>query len=290
MDSKFTCNICFEKYDKSFRQPIILMFCGHTFCSQCINELKQQKYLCPTCRETIVREKTNFALLEALDDLETSHLSQEQMEKVEDKLISSDKLKIPDKTKNENDKEISEDLSQKAFQSFYGFSRKKCENCSEYDLCHECQIVSKDVQSTTKDDIDCSKLKSQPLFRTPNHPHMFLEKATDNEWFCRGETLFGKCKSSRLKTRNLQIRYECDTCLDYNLCHECIAAPLDKEFQTPNHPHGFSLNDLNDGWCCDGGLLFGKCKSGFEDSYKSKGSLRYTCKTCLAFDAQIKSI
>ena len=65
-----SCTICFEKYNTRNNKPIILMMCGHTFCSNCVEIMKttnlQNK--CPTCKETIVRERPNYSLLDILEN------------------------------------------------------------------------------------------------------------------------------------------------------------------------------------------------------------------------------
>ena len=72
MDNNLSCNICLSNYDTNKHLPTILMFCGHSFCSKCVNEIKKQSNLCPTCRKMIVKRKTNHALVYALGVLETS--------------------------------------------------------------------------------------------------------------------------------------------------------------------------------------------------------------------------
>ena len=65
-----SCAICFERFNTRNNKPIILMMCGHTFCSSCIQEVKKTPLQgkCPTCKETIVRERPNYSLLDILED------------------------------------------------------------------------------------------------------------------------------------------------------------------------------------------------------------------------------
>ena len=37
-------------YDTNIHLPTILMFCGHSFFSKCVNEIKKKNNLCPACR------------------------------------------------------------------------------------------------------------------------------------------------------------------------------------------------------------------------------------------------
>ena len=55
-------------------------------------------------------------------------------------------------------------------------------------------------------------------------------------------------------------------------------------FKTPYHPHPFITCKKNGGWVCDGYKIFGKCKSGFEDSNESCGKERFRCTVCFDFD------
>ena len=65
MENEFSCKICFEKYDVTYRKPTILMLCAHTICNICLKGLKN--YECPTCRDEIISTKPNFALIEQLE-------------------------------------------------------------------------------------------------------------------------------------------------------------------------------------------------------------------------------
>ncbi len=58
------CKICFEKFDTEVRRPIVCMPCGHSFCSICVLQLKD----CSICRTQINYKKTNFSLLEVLEE------------------------------------------------------------------------------------------------------------------------------------------------------------------------------------------------------------------------------
>ncbi|CAL4086502.1 unnamed protein product [Meganyctiphanes norvegica] len=46
-----SCPVCFEKYEETLRQPVMLPVCGHTVCRSCLSSLSNDEYLsCPCCR------------------------------------------------------------------------------------------------------------------------------------------------------------------------------------------------------------------------------------------------
>ena len=51
-----------------------------------------------------------------------------------------------------------------------------------------------------------------------------------------------------------------------------------------NHPHRFMLGKMNSGWRCDGGIIYGKCKRGFDQFFKTSGQTRFKCTICRNFD------
>eukprot|EP00462_Mataza_sp_D1_P012321 CAMPEP_0175150936 /NCGR_PEP_ID=MMETSP0087-20121206/18181_1 /TAXON_ID=136419 /ORGANISM="Unknown Unknown, Strain D1" /LENGTH=574 /DNA_ID=CAMNT_0016437005 /DNA_START=30 /DNA_END=1754 /DNA_ORIENTATION=+ len=74
MNSSLECTLCFERFDDEKLCPRLLS-CGHSFCSQCLEQLlKQNAITCPTCRKVVsVSEGVhslpkNFALLDVLDE------------------------------------------------------------------------------------------------------------------------------------------------------------------------------------------------------------------------------
>lgn len=60
------CNICFFEYDEE-RKPLILSPCGHTLCKECIDNIIQNKCLCPYCNSSI--DKKSNELIEDKDIL-----------------------------------------------------------------------------------------------------------------------------------------------------------------------------------------------------------------------------
>jgi len=60
------CRICFEKFDKQSRKPISIS-CGHSFCLNCVDSLKQTNYKCPTCRRPIINQQPNYIMMDLLE-------------------------------------------------------------------------------------------------------------------------------------------------------------------------------------------------------------------------------
>jgi len=65
------CGTCFEQYSERGEHIPLMMPCGHTYCSQCLTNLKSPKK-CPTCRAPLPQNTPvsslprNFSLLELL--------------------------------------------------------------------------------------------------------------------------------------------------------------------------------------------------------------------------------
>ena len=58
------CKICYEKFDTEIHKPIVCMPCGHSFCYNCVIQLKD----CSICRRPIKDKSPNFSLLEVLEE------------------------------------------------------------------------------------------------------------------------------------------------------------------------------------------------------------------------------
>ena len=58
----------------------------------------------------------------------------------------------------------------------------------------------------------------------------------------------------------------------------------EKLFECKNHSHLFILIDRDNGWRCDGNIIFGGCKSGLNEFELSYGKKRYICIECDDFD------
>ncbi len=57
------CKICYEKFDTEIHKPIVCMPCGHSFCSNCVIQLKN----CSICRRPIKEKSANFSLMDVLE-------------------------------------------------------------------------------------------------------------------------------------------------------------------------------------------------------------------------------
>nr|XP_053644880.1 tripartite motif-containing protein 59-like [Cherax quadricarinatus] len=62
-DKPEECKVCFNNYDEELRRPRTLL-CGHTFCSQCIEDtIKNAQLTCPSCRaEHSATDATQFPI------------------------------------------------------------------------------------------------------------------------------------------------------------------------------------------------------------------------------------
>jgi len=65
----YQCSICYENYNQYDSIPIILIPCGHTFCSKCIYDLQSYGYKeCSLCRENINYIEINIILYELMSN------------------------------------------------------------------------------------------------------------------------------------------------------------------------------------------------------------------------------
>ena len=59
---------------------------------------------------------------------------------------------------------------------------------------------------------------------------------------------------------------------------------LNQRYFSANHEHWFEKSFRTTPWLCDGEKLFGACKSGVDEGWKSIGKERYRCTVCDDFD------
>ncbi len=65
------CKICYEKFDTEIHKPMVCMPCGHSFCSNCVIQLKN----CSICRRPIKEKSANFSLLDVLEQTKSGRHS-----------------------------------------------------------------------------------------------------------------------------------------------------------------------------------------------------------------------
>ncbi|OMJ84811.1 hypothetical protein SteCoe_13998 [Stentor coeruleus] len=74
------CSVCFEMYNSSTKQPIVLE-CGHTLCKECIQDIMKKMKECPMDRESITKPlnqlKINYSLLEILSAIKSFNTNEE---------------------------------------------------------------------------------------------------------------------------------------------------------------------------------------------------------------------
>jgi tetratricopeptide (TPR) repeat protein len=56
------CEICLEKFNLSTRVPYVISFCGHTFCSQCLDNIST----CAICRQEIFNYAKNWTVIKEI--------------------------------------------------------------------------------------------------------------------------------------------------------------------------------------------------------------------------------
>jgi len=89
------CEICQQKFNESKFKPMVLMPCCHTYCSQCLKNLKEKT--CPSCRVFIQDSNINWSLLKLVPtedpiELELRTIVDEQFEITENFQKEFDKI------------------------------------------------------------------------------------------------------------------------------------------------------------------------------------------------------
>ena len=80
-DNNLACGICLEEYDSQTRRPLSLYPCGHTFCTNCIQQLSND--ICPFDSIRIEGKATNWELLKlaSTEPKETNKLISDENKK-----------------------------------------------------------------------------------------------------------------------------------------------------------------------------------------------------------------
>lgn len=171
-------------------------------------------------------------------------------------------------------------------------TRYRCSKCLDFDFCFDC--------------LNAIELKK---YYSANHDYKnhFFTQSSAHDLQCRGDELFGKCKSN--SANNKQI-YCCSKCLELNykniyyyyylfdklplisLCFDCVTAPKILELKSANHSendHSFKEWLTDEELKCFGEHLFGRCKSEIDDNTNNKQMFKCTecypdmfmCRLCI---------
>ena len=122
------------------------------------------------------------------------------------------------------------------------------------------------------------------VFYKSGQQNCFSENnATENE-ICNGFYLFGNCVSVCKELNSNSIFYKCNICEDVFLvlCKACLDKLENEKYISLNHSHSFKEIFFNYNWHCDGGSIFGRCKSNLDDN--ADGHKRFNCTICDDFD------
>jgi tetratricopeptide (TPR) repeat protein len=108
------CEICFETFNKEEHKPMSLIPCAHTYCFECIEQLKEKaEYNCPSCRISISDVKPNYALINMLDLGFTQKSKNESITKSNNLLYEGKKTNL---TLEMNKIKLTNDIAQNYFE------------------------------------------------------------------------------------------------------------------------------------------------------------------------------
>ena len=128
------CKICCELYNNCEHRPIVLMPCGHSYCSKCVSILKQEYPVnCPICREEVRLDKPNYELIETLDNKHQLELDL-QATNMGLKKVLKNVYKVINKQISLQFDELRRDLNYKAIGVFNGLKRNEAANREEKHL------------------------------------------------------------------------------------------------------------------------------------------------------------
>ncbi|XP_042232499.1 tripartite motif-containing protein 65-like isoform X1 [Homarus americanus] len=122
------CTVCFVRFNAGRRCPRILVSCGHSFCSVCINEIKKKNNLrCPYCSRQFN--------MTAVEDLPVNHALLQLLEQKAPPPSSLGAAKVNDFSKVQSPKQhagVCDEHGQ--YKLFH------CATCDMY-ICHVCTVV-----------------------------------------------------------------------------------------------------------------------------------------------------
>jgi len=225
------CRICFDKYNKFNRKPITLLPCCHTFCMNCLINLKKssENLICPKCRKFIGLFKPNYAILEILAakniDPKLMHqisrnesVSMDAVEKFysqnHDHSFEIEKVEPGEKWECNGIKMLGVCKSKKLNKE--KSTCYKCTLCLDFRLCQLC--------------LDEPEKLLNDFYYSENHEHRLNKcdsSSDESNWMCNGMVIFGQCKSN-LNDYGLSkgmTRYKCAECEEFDFCQACLDMP-----------------------------------------------------------------
>ena len=115
------------------------------------------------------------------------------------------------------------------------------------------------------------------------YKQIYKKNISKNET-CNGYYLFGYCISYINELISDSIFYKFKICENVYLvlCKSCLDKLENEKYISLNHSHPFKEIFFNYNWKCDGGSIFGRCKSNLDDS--ASGHKRFNCTICDDFD------
>jgi hypothetical protein len=219
------CRICFDKYNKFNRKPIVLLPCCHTFCMSCLINLKKtsDSLSCPKCRKHIGLFKPNYGILEIIDDKRLDSKLVHQMSRTES--VSVDTVEKFYSSNHDHNFEIDNDTDDESwicdgFRMLGACKSDKlnkemtvcyrCTLCNDFKLCQLC--------------LDEPQKKTSDFFYSDIHEHRLVKCDSDEVWMCNGMVIFGKCKSNidNFGLNKNVTRYICTECIEFDLCQACL--------------------------------------------------------------------
>jgi len=169
------CKLCTKGYNFSNNKPLIILYCGHTFCLSCIKASND----CPECRQEITAFKPNFTLLDILENLNVN-LNESTTIATEDK--SNEINKIEKKIYSANHKHLFK------LETNYNDTWK----CSGFRILGNCRSNLDEKYISFIKRYSCNKCSvklCEPCFKSPkiinhyyskNHLHPFNKSKKDD--------------------------------------------------------------------------------------------------------------
>lgn len=227
------CAVCFEKFKTERNFPMILE-CGHTICSECLNDVINKNPICPICKGSITlsleNHKKNFIVI----DIICSKKAKKEAQRTAKNNVTCT-----------NSHELSyEQQSSLIYQKIYGDPILKCSHCEvtwEGDSCHcfQCRFL---LCKSCYDDQSSPKITQKTSLHVFSHPHHILYNYSNAEdYVTKKFNIYLNCSICNIRMHDKAIG--CRACKFY-ICEECqnrnpyIKAPLcgfhDLELQQSN--------------------------------------------------------